>query len=62
MYGTHYHRDIYPTGAMDELCTEAIAWLNDDERMTNTTPTNHHWDFQDGDFGLWPTEDDDYPS
>lgn len=52
-YDNHYHMDEYPTGAMDELATEAETWMNDN----HPTP-GHSWGWNYGDFGLYPNEDD----
>lgn len=56
-------------GEVDDLCRDAIAWLNDgrdnypDARMPgqNWPPIvsdGAYWTFNDGDFGLYMTDDD----
>lgn len=57
VYGTHYYREDYPTGAMDELANEAEQWLNDHERLPG-----HWWGWQEGDFGLYPHECEGHPA
>ncbi len=56
-YDNHYHMDEYPTGAMDELAIEAEDWLNN-ALNPDLKCEGHAWGWNDGDFGLYPIEDD----
>lgn len=44
----------YPHEALIELSEEAIEWLNHNEGLTG-----HWWGWNEGDFGLYPIEDED---
>ena len=67
-YDLHYQEDLYPTSAMDDLADSVIDWLNQDEDqmpIIGIQPVppkraeGHYWDWKDGDFGLWPIEEDE---
>lgn len=53
-YDEHYWNDNYPGETLIELSDEAIEWLNHNEGLTG-----HWWGWNEGDFGLYPIEDDD---
>ena len=63
-YEDHHHEDSYPAELVHELCDDAIAWLNagQEERVSGQNlppviPDGFVWDFNDGDFGLYPLEE-----
>jgi hypothetical protein len=59
-----FGEDDYPFDGLVELCDRAVEWLNSGtERMPGqnlppTIPADCLWDFNDGDFGLYPVESD----
>lgn len=53
-YDRDNHMDGYPHEALIELSDEAIEWLNQNEGLSG-----HWWEWNDGDFGLYPVEDDE---
>lgn len=48
------HESEYPNEAIHELCDEAEAFLNERQAVDG-----HYWGWNDGDFGLYPIEDDE---
>lgn len=69
LYEDHYTDENYPHEILDEIARDAEDWLNVGEnsgvdrpiRGQNNPPAipeNHAWAWQDGDFGLYPLEDD----
>ena len=62
MYGTRCHRECCPTGAMDELCTEAIASAQRRRTHDQDDPDQPPLGLPGRQLGLWPTEDDENPS
>jgi hypothetical protein len=63
MYDSHYCVDIFPNEELFDLCDEAISWLNCDEapkgqNLPPIKPVDYSWSWNDGDFGLYPNEED----
>lgn len=63
-YEAHSHEDGYPSEALHELADEARDWLNagQEERRRGQNfppiiPADHAWDWNDGDFGLYPIDE-----
>lgn len=64
-YDEHCNDEGYPVETVYELAQAAEDWLNAgrDERQPGQNyplaiPDDHYWGFNDGDFGLWPHEED----
>ena len=68
-YDDHYHEEDYPD--LIELCDDAVAWLNCGEntgvdrpiRGQNSPPVipaGYSWGWNDGDFGLYADDEDDW--
>lgn len=55
-YSTDHHlnADEFPHEALIEESDKAIQWMND-----NCAPEGYAFDWNDGDFGLYPIEDED---
>jgi hypothetical protein len=53
-YDADSHLPDYPGDAVIEESDAATEWLND-----NVSVDGHMWDWNDGDFGLYPIEEDE---
>lgn len=61
-YDEDHYSVIYPTEALHAVANEIEAWLNGvptrGQNPPPEIPDGYGWGWQDGDFGLWPIEDD----
>lgn len=53
-YDEHSHEEDFPNEALMEVSEEATDWLN-----ANRPVDGHWWGWNEGDFGLYPIEEDD---
>lgn len=53
-YEAESHEADYPFEALVDLCDEAVEFLNRERGLAG-----HWWDFNDGDFGLYPIDEED---
>lgn len=65
-YEAHSHEESYPSETVYEYADEAVAWLNNgqDERLSGQNfppiiPDGYAWEYNEGDFGLYPLDSDD---